>query len=49
VIAYCRGPYCLLSFDAVKQLRTKGYRARRMVDGFPEWKAERRPVASSRK
>jgi ArsR family transcriptional regulator len=49
VIAYCRGPYCLLSFDAVKQLRTKGYRARRMVDGFPEWKAEHRIVTSRQK
>ncbi len=39
VIAYCRGPYCLLSVDAVTMLRTKGYKARRLQDGFPEWKA----------
>lgn len=39
VIAYCRGPYCVLSFDAVEALRAQGFRARRMEDGFPEWKA----------
>lgn len=44
VIAYCRGPYCLLSVDAVTMLRTKGYKARRLQDGFPEWKASGRPV-----
>jgi rhodanese-related sulfurtransferase len=44
VIAYCRGPYCLLSVDAVALLRTKGYKARRLEDGFPEWKAAGMPV-----
>lgn len=44
VIAYCRGPYCLLSVDAVALLREKGYKARRMEDGFPEWKAAGMPV-----
>ncbi len=44
VIAYCRGPYCLLSVDAVALLRTKGYKARRLEDGFPEWKASGLPV-----
>lgn len=44
VIAYCRGPYCLLSVDAVALLRAKGYQARRLVDGFPEWKASGLPV-----
>ena len=44
VIAYCRGPYCLLSVDAVTMLRTKGYKARRLQDGFPEWKAAGLPV-----
>lgn len=44
VIAYCRGPYCLLSVDAVALLREKGYKARRLVDGFPEWKAAGHPV-----
>jgi len=46
IVAYCRGPYCLLAFDAVAQLRKSGYRARRLQDGFPEWKAEQRPVAT---
>jgi len=44
VIAYCRGPYCLLSVDAVTLLRKKGYKARRLEDGFPEWKAAGLPV-----
>jgi len=44
VIAYCRGPYCLLSVDAVALLRKKGYKARRLEDGFPEWKAAGLPV-----
>lgn len=44
VIAYCRGPYCLLSVDAVALLRMKGFKARRLEDGFPEWKAAGLPV-----
>lgn len=44
IIAYCRGPYCLLSFDAVEQLRNKGFKARRLQDGFPEWKLNGLPV-----
>jgi rhodanese-related sulfurtransferase/predicted transcriptional regulator len=44
IVAYCRGPYCLLSFDAVRRLRAKGFRARRLAEGFPEWKAARRPT-----
>ena len=39
VVAYCRGPYCVLSFEAVAPLRRQGFRARRLEDGFPEWKA----------
>ncbi|MGN6306198.1 MAG: ArsR/SmtB family transcription factor [Mesorhizobium sp.] len=39
IVAYCRGPYCVLSFEAVASLRAKGYRVRRLEDGFPEWKA----------
>jgi rhodanese-related sulfurtransferase/predicted transcriptional regulator len=39
IIAYCRGPYCVMSFEAVAALRAKGYRVRRLEDGFPEWKA----------
>lgn len=44
IVAYCRGPYCMLSFDAVEQLRRLGYRARRLEDGFPEWQASQLPV-----
>jgi len=39
IVAYCRGPYCVLSVEAVELLRAKGYRARRLEDGFPEWRA----------
>lgn len=39
IVAYCRGPYCVLSFEAVAALRTWGFKARRLEDGFPEWKA----------
>jgi rhodanese-related sulfurtransferase/DNA-binding transcriptional ArsR family regulator len=48
VVAYCRGPYCMLAVEAVKQLRLHGFRARRLQDGFPEWKAEKRPVATGK-
>jgi ArsR family transcriptional regulator len=44
VIAYCRGPYCVLSFEAVSALRALGYSARRLEDGYPEWKAAGLPV-----
>jgi len=44
IIAYCRGPYCVLSFEAVAQLRKLGYKARRLEDGLPEWKAAGLPV-----
>jgi len=46
IVAYCRGPYCMLAYDAVATLREAGYQARRLEDGFPEWKAESRPVDS---
>jgi rhodanese-related sulfurtransferase/biotin operon repressor len=38
VIAYCRGPFCLLAFEAVHLLRKKGIKARRLADGMPEWR-----------
>lgn len=38
VVAYCRGPYCVLAFKAVAALRAKGFKAVRLEDGFPEWK-----------
>ena len=44
MIAYCRGPYCLMAFDAVARLREKGLNARRLQDGFPEWKQAGLPV-----
>lgn len=37
IIAYCRGPHCILAFDAVAKIRDKGMRARRLEDGYPEW------------
>lgn len=44
IVAYCRGPYCVLAFDAVQQLRRQGLKARRLEDGFPEWKRAGLPV-----
>jgi rhodanese-related sulfurtransferase/DNA-binding transcriptional ArsR family regulator len=44
IVAYCRGPYCMLAFEAVEQLRRAGLKARRLEEGFPEWKAENLPV-----
>lgn len=37
VVAYCRGPYCILAFEAVATLRAHGVTARRFEAGFPEW------------
>lgn len=39
IVAYCRGPFCVLGFEAVSLLRARGYRAQRLEDGFPEWMA----------
>jgi len=44
VVAYCRGPWCVLSFEAVAALRERGLQSRRLEDGFPEWKAAGLPV-----
>jgi rhodanese-related sulfurtransferase/DNA-binding transcriptional ArsR family regulator len=44
VIAYCRGEYCVLAFEAVAELRKKGFNARRLEEGYPEWKAAGLPV-----
>lgn len=46
VVAYCRGAYCVLSFEAVAALRRRGFDARRLEDGFPEWRAAGLPVAA---
>lgn len=48
VIAYCRGPHCILAFEAVERLRKQGYKARRLEDGFPEWRLDGLPVESDR-
>jgi ArsR family transcriptional regulator len=47
VIAYCRGPYCVFSVEAVSVLRSRGYQVRRLEDGYPEWKAAGLPVEGS--
>lgn len=46
-VAYCRGPYCVYADRAVEVLRASGRRARRLVDGFPEWKAAGFPIEES--
>lgn len=48
VIAYCRGPWCVLSFEAVAQLRMRGFKARRLEGGLPEWRSDGLPVDSKR-
>ena len=47
VVAYCRGPYCVYADDAVRLLRSKGFRARRLDVGYPEWRREGRPVEAA--
>ncbi len=47
IVAYCRGPFCILAFDAVAQLRHKGFNAMRLAGGFPEWKAAGLPIEVS--
>jgi rhodanese-related sulfurtransferase/DNA-binding transcriptional ArsR family regulator len=47
IVAYCRGPYCVLSFETVAALRAKGYDVRRLEDGFPEWKAAGLPLGAA--
>ncbi len=46
IVAYCRGPYCLLADEAVRLLRRKGHTARRLQDGFPEWRHANLPIQS---
>ena len=46
IIAYCRGPYCVFADEAVTLLQKHGYRARRMVEGLPDWQALNLPVES---
>ena len=47
IVAYCRGAYCVMSFEAVSRLRAQGFSARRLEDGMPEWAAAGNAVASS--
>lgn len=44
IVAYCRGAYCVLSYQAVAALRERGFNIRRLEDGFPEWRAAGLPV-----
>ncbi len=44
IVAYCRGPYCVMSFETVALLRKKGFKARRLEDGWPEWRAAGLPT-----
>ncbi|TMK88854.1 MAG: metalloregulator ArsR/SmtB family transcription factor [Actinobacteria bacterium] len=46
VVAYCRGPYCVYADEAVRLLHKRGFQARRLEDGFPEWKRAGLPVAT---
>jgi rhodanese-related sulfurtransferase len=47
VVAYCRGPYCVFADDAVRLLRRRGRKARRLEDGYPEWKRAELPVEAT--
>jgi len=47
IVAYCRGPYCVYADDAVRLLRARGLKARRLDVGFPEWRRAGRPVEVS--
>ncbi|OGR02080.1 MAG: ArsR family transcriptional regulator [Deltaproteobacteria bacterium RIFOXYA12_FULL_61_11] len=49
VVAYCRGPYCVLAVQAVAVLREKGFRAIRMEEGVPDWRARGLPIEMSTK
>jgi ArsR family transcriptional regulator len=44
IVAYCRGPYCVLAYEAVAALRPRGFKIRRLEDGYPEWRAAGLPV-----
>ncbi|HEY6992561.1 MAG TPA: metalloregulator ArsR/SmtB family transcription factor [Xanthobacteraceae bacterium] len=46
IVAYCRGPYCVLSYEAVAALRAHGFKVRRLEDGLPEWRAAGLPVVT---
>jgi ArsR family transcriptional regulator len=46
VVAYCRGPYCVMAYEAVARLRERGFKVRRLVDGYPEWRVAGLPVSA---
>jgi ArsR family transcriptional regulator len=46
IVAYCRGPYCVLSYEAVAALRARGFKVRRLENGLPEWRAAGLPVVT---
>jgi ArsR family transcriptional regulator len=46
IVAYCRGPYCVLSYEAVAKLRARGFKVRRLEDGLPEWRAAGLPIVT---
>jgi rhodanese-related sulfurtransferase/DNA-binding HxlR family transcriptional regulator len=46
IVAYCRGPYCVLSYEAVAALRAHGFKARRLEDGLPEWRTAKLPIVT---
>ena len=46
VVAYCRGPYCVFSDEAVALLSSRGYRVKRLAEGLPDWRAAGMPVES---
>lgn len=43
-VAYCRGPFCVFADDAVNILTKKGFKAKRLVEGFPDWKMQGLPI-----
>jgi len=47
VVAYCRGAYCVLAYEAVALLRKRGFTAARVEEGFPEWRAAGLPVEAA--
>jgi rhodanese-related sulfurtransferase len=47
IVAYCRGAYCVLSYEAVAELRKRGFKAFRLEEGYPEWRAAGLPVEYS--
>jgi ArsR family transcriptional regulator len=44
IVAYCRGPWCVLAFEAVAKLRKRGFKARRLAGGLPQWRAAGLPI-----